>query len=409
MSAGRERGGRESWDLFCRVVDNFGDVGIAWRLACQLAADASRSIRLYVDGLDSLARIEPRVDAQRDRQSLDEIDIVRWPSPISETLSIEVATIVVELLGCGLPPAYVDAMAVHMRSDPLTRLVWIDFEHLSAERWVADFHRRPSPHPHLPLVKHFFYPGFEADTGGLLLEPGLMGQDGSTIDDAAVREALWRRLSVEAPRNGEKRLSLFAYPDAPVDALLRVLAEDRSSRWSVLVPMGVATEAIASFFDGDAGAIGRARERGSLTVSTIPFVDQADYDRLLHVCDINFVRGEDSFVRAQAAGKPFVWQIYRQAEGAHEEKLVAFELLYEATLDPGNAAINRAFWHAWNAASGSVFVDAVEDAARAWLKILPVFRAHALVWKGHIEAMPPLIERLTAFVATSPSPDADGR
>ena len=29
---------RVTWDIFCSVVDNFGDIGVTWRLARQLVA-----------------------------------------------------------------------------------------------------------------------------------------------------------------------------------------------------------------------------------------------------------------------------------------------------------------------------------------------------------------------------------
>ena len=58
--------------------------------------------------------------------------------------------------------------------------------------------------------------------------------------------------------------------------------------------------------------------------SYLPFMSQLDFDHLLWACDINFVRGEDSLVRAIWASKPFVWQIYPQDDGAHAPKLEAF-------------------------------------------------------------------------------------
>ena len=78
---------------------------------------------------------------------------------------------------------------------------------------------------------------------------------------------------------------------------------------------------------------GAARTRGALTVRVLPFVPQDDYDRLLWACDVNFVRGEDSFVRAQWAGQPFLWHIYLQDENLHHVKLRAFLQRYAADAD----------------------------------------------------------------------------
>ena len=55
----------------------------------------------------------------------------------------------------------------------------------------------------------------------------------------------------------------------------------------------------------------------------LPWLTQADFDHLLWACDLNFVRGEDSLVRAAWAGAPFVWQVYPQHDGAHAAKVEA--------------------------------------------------------------------------------------
>ena len=363
--------GRAAWDLFCRVVDNYGDVGIAWRLAKQLAADPRSSVRLFVEGSDSFARIEPRLDPHRHRQTLDRIDIVRWST--NDVAFESVAAVVVELLGCGLPPRYLEAMA--REAGPP---VWIDFEHLSAEPWVADFHGLPSPQPRLPLVKHFFYPGFGSRTGGLLIEPALAERRAAFLADPAAATALWHRLGVPPPVEGEVRASLFAYDDAPVDALLAALSIDER-RWSIVVPAGVP----------GAGT----ETRGSPAVMKVPFADQDTYDQLLWACDVNFVRGEDSFVRAQAAGRPFVWQIYQQAERAHLAKLDAFETAYEADLPIPVAAAQRALWSAWNDPSIEL-----RPALHSWLDDQRTLRSHAERWRLRCSAAPLLIDRLLAFV-----------
>jgi uncharacterized repeat protein (TIGR03837 family) len=104
---------------------------------------------------------------------------------------------------------------------------------------------------------------------------------------------------------------------------------------------------VQAFLGGPAEA-GANRTRGALTLRVLPFVPQPDYDRLLWACDINFVRGEDSFVRAQWAARPFVWHIYPQADDAHLPKLDAALAHYAHALPAvARAALGR-FWHAWN-------------------------------------------------------------
>ncbi len=113
-------------------------------------------------------------------------------------------------------------------------------------------------------------------------------------------------------------MSLFCYPQAPLMALLEAWAAGSQ-------PIRVIS------FDGTPGAqalrafgAGAGRRRGALAGEILPFLAQDDYDRVLWACDWNFVRGEDSFVRAQLAGRPLVWQAYPQAGNAHAIKLQAF-------------------------------------------------------------------------------------
>ena len=296
------------------------------------------------------------------------------------------ADVVVELFGCGLPQTYLDAMARVGEPAGDRRPIWIHLEYLSAETWVDEFHGRPSPHPTLPLVKHFFYPGFGAQTGGVLIESGLDEKRRAFIEDADQVEAFWRRLQVPPPTTNERRVSLFAYASARFAPLFEAMIDDRDRRWSVVVPERVWPREIGSSFN--------VEERGSLSIFTIPFVAQHDYDRLLWSCDINFVRGEDSFVRAQWAARPFVWHIYPQAEDAHLKKLAAFEDRYEAGLPQAARDAQRALWHAWNV-PGEGFAQAWTH----WRDVLPELSAHAEVWRQSLASHPGLVDRLAAFVA----------
>jgi uncharacterized repeat protein (TIGR03837 family) len=72
---------------------------------------------------------------------------------------------------------------------------------------------------------------------------------------------------------------------------------------------------------------------GQLCISQLPYLSQTEFDHLLWACDFNFVRGEDSLVRALWAGQPFVWHLYPQDDLAHHNKLHAFEAALEMPAD----------------------------------------------------------------------------
>jgi uncharacterized repeat protein (TIGR03837 family) len=373
---------RPSWDIFCRVIDNFGDVGVCWRLARQLAAEHGLAVRLWVDDLAAFRRLCPAIDAGRAVQSWQGVNIRLWPEPFPE---VEPAGVVIEAFACELPERYVRAMAARV-----ARPRWINLEYLSAEAWVGECHGLASPSPRWPLTKHFFFPGFAEETGGLLLERDLLARRRAFRADSAAQAAFWQTLGLLPPEEDEIRLSLFCYPASPTAELFTCWGDGAQSL-TCLVPEGVAGAAIADFFGVEAVAAGAALRRGNLLVRIIPFLDQEAYDRLLWSCDGNVVRGEDSFVRGLWAARPMLWQPYPQAEIAHLHKLEAFLDRYCVGLDAPAAAALAAMWRAWSHGEG---------VALAW----PAFRAHwttiekhAETWAGDHAAQGDLASKLVLF------------
>lgn len=345
-----------NWDIFCNVVDNYGDIGVSWRLARQLASEYGMHVRLWVDDLESFIRLCPE-GRKVDSQWLKGIEVRHWISPFPEAVPGEV---VIESFGCRLPDVFVEKMA-SMEKKP----VWINLEYLSAEDWIEDCHLMPSPRP--PLVKQFFFPGFTPKTGGLILERGLFDKRREFLEDC--KEAYWRTLGIDS--GGRLKISLFCYENPVLDSLLDAWASGNEAILC-LVPEGRAgAQARRHFGDGPSS-------RGNLEVRFIPFVEQEKYDLLLWACDINFVRGEDSFVRAQWAQRPFVWQIYPQGEDAHLKKLSAFLDRYCENLPDSSSAAVRKTWLAWNGFG---------DVGRSWKlfsNARTMLEAHGKDWAGKI-------------------------
>ena len=342
-------------DIFCTVVDNYGDIGVCWRLARQLAHEYGVAVRLWVDDLDSLARLCPEADASLMQQHCRGVEVRHWVALFPEA---KPADLVIEAFACKLPERYVAAMAKIE-----TQSVWINLEHLSAEDWVAGCHKLPSPHPSLPLTKYFFFPGFTPQTGGLLLEHDLPARRDAFQGNVRVSAAFWQSLGVPAPQVGETRVSLFCYENPALPELLAAWVENPTPVYC-LVPEGRALPQVAAFFRQAHVAPGDVSKRGNLQVHVLPFVEQERYDELLWACDINFVRGEDSCVRAQWAGKPFVWHIYPQDDGVHIKKLRAFMELYCAGLPPDAAQALHGLWEAWNPSTKPLALSSVEGSGQ---------------------------------------------
>ena len=354
---------RVTWDIFCSVIDNFGDIGVSWRLARQLVAEHDLEVRLWVDDLETFCRLCPEANVEAAVQLLQGVAVHRWPH---EWQPVPAADVVIEAFACQLPTAYIESMA--QRSAPS---LWLNLEYLSAEDWVAGCHGLPSPQSK-GLHKYFFFPGFTPQTGGLLREKDLIEQRLSFQQDTVARQQFMQRIGV-SPQPDARLMSLFAYENTGLASWLEALAADGQPT-HLLVPEGRIVAGLQRWLGLGDVAVGELQIRGALTVQVIPFLGQQDYDRLLWSCDFNAVRGEDSFVRAQWAGRPLLWQLYPQQENAHLQKLEAFLKLYGRGLTPAANAALLGQWRAWN--NG----EEMRDSWLALLDVLPELTEHAENW-----------------------------
>ena len=371
--------------IFCKVVDNFGDIGICWRLARQLQREHGVAVTLWVDDLASFRRICPQIDVALGVQQAAGVTVRHWGGQDGSFNPGEIADIVIEFFACDIPPGYIAAMA-QCQPHP----VWLNLEGLTAEEWVEGCHQLTSPRH--GMIKHFFFPGFTDKTGGLLREAGLEQRRRQFQADPLAMQAFLSQFGVTPGEMAALKVSLFCYPHAPVAELLAAWEAGREPIFC-LVPEGVAFDAVSRFIGADAVA-GAAHTLGALTVRVLPFVAQDDYDKLLWVCDVNFVRGEDSFVRAQWAGKPFIWHIYPQEENLHHVKLRAFLQRYAFDADGAIDSLIEAS-ECWNGAR-----VAGQGWAPLWTALradMPRMTARAGAWQAQMHDNGDLAGNVLAF------------
>jgi uncharacterized repeat protein (TIGR03837 family) len=351
------------WDIFCKVIDNHGDAGVCWRLAVALAGQGE-SVRLWIDDPSALAWMAPG--------GCEGVTVVAWTNATagSQANVAPAPDVLIEAFGCDPSPELVERFARQApRSGSMHR--WINLEYLSAEPYVERLHGLPSPvfkEPGAGLTKHFFYPGFTSATGGLLREPDLMARR-KRFDRGA-----W--LAQQGiPWRGERLVALFCYEPPALEALLAQF-EDSHQPTRLLVTAGRATAALP---------LGTA-QRGALSISWLPYMPQRDFDHLLWACDLNFVRGEDSLVRAIWAGAPFVWQIYPQDDDAHHTKL-------DALMDWMDAPSSlRSFHHLWNGMAKAPLPELIPATLDMW-------RSAALTARACLLDQDDLLTRLRLFIA----------
>ena len=294
------------WDIFCRVIDNYGDIGVCWRLSADLALRGHR-VRLWIDQTEALDWMAPGAIEGH----WPGIDVLPWQTSLDGAALQKLAPsdVWIEGFGCELPASFVAHFAP-IQSDAPPR--WINLEYLSAESYVERSHGLPSPimsGPAKGWLKYFYYPGFTAETGGLLREPPLHAGEPrmSTAETAQFLQSLgitWQ---------GERLISLFCYATAPVAALLDALTR-HGKPTLLLATHGVAQKILNTL----------ETPPPPIRIAPLPAMPQPAFDTLLRCADVNFVRGEDSLVRAIWANKPFIWNIYPQDDGAHAPKLQAF-------------------------------------------------------------------------------------
>ncbi len=306
------------WDIFCRVIDNHGDLGVCWRLCSQLA-HLGHSVRLWVDDASALAWMAPQGQPGVQVCHWDEQTHTHRARPDHDAPQQRVW---VEAFGCEPEESFIADYLIQSSAGgqkSLKNLAWINLEYLSAEAYAQRCHGLPSPvlsGPGAGLTKRFFYPGFTPASGGLLRESGL-AQRQARFDRAA-----W--LSAQGIGwNGERLVGLFCYEPTALPALLRQWAQDPIPT-RLLVTPGRAQAAVQAATAQPEVANALTAGAGHLNVQALPHLTQTDYDHLLWACDINCVRGEDSLVRALWAGQPLLWHIYPQDDGAHWAKLNAF-------------------------------------------------------------------------------------
>lgn len=359
-----------SSDIFCKVVDNYGDIGVCWRLARILQSEQGMTVRLWVDDLASFKKLCPEIDLSKLTQQSHGVEIRQWNVLFED---VDPAELVIEAFACEIPIRYLQAMA-----DKSPRPFWVNLEYMSAETWVDGCHGLPSPHLKLPLVKYFFFPGFTPKTGGLLLEHDLLTRRDKFQADKVMQGNYWQALQVPPRQMDEVRVSLFSYENSEVQDLLKVWSSGHIPV-TCLVPEGRVLPQVAEYCGRQQLIGGDVVQLGSLRIQVLPFVEQEEYDKLLWACDFNFVRGEDSCVRAQWAGKPFVWHIYPQHDGVHMKKLEALLDLYCQGLDQASALVIKQLWMLWNTNE----LDTSYRAEQIWQQMLqhkPALLQHAQLW-----------------------------
>lgn len=390
---------RMRWDVFCRVIDNFGDIGVCWRLCADLGA-RGHTARLWVDDASALSWMAPHGSPG--------VDVRAWAEAESPNPSEAICPgdVVIEAFGCNPPDAFLARM---QRPQPPA---WINLEYLSAEDYVERSHGLRSPvftGPAAGLRKRFFYPGFTPATGGLLREPGLMDRQADFL--AAQRLPWLHALGVPAAE-ADRLVSVFCYADAPLGNWLDMLQAEAMAATGAQggvgspAPSGGITRVLLT--PGHAASLaqawaaqGRHKAPHAFALHTLPALPQAAFDHLLWACHLNIVRGEDSAVRALWAGRPHIWHIYPQDDGVHADKLQAFMARWMHAWPPGLRDAVQCSWRHFNRTGPSEHEARKAPPLPDWRSSGGDWAQCSLAARAALLDQTDLVTQLTHFVAGS--------
>ena len=277
-------------DIFCEVIDNYGDVGVAYRLAREFKRIyPNKQLRFIISKTEELDLIKKAEDITI--IAYKNIDKIETP-----------ADLVIETFACNIPETY-------MNKALKTSKLIINLEYFSSENWVDDFHLQES-FLGGNLKKYFFIPGLSEKSGGIILDKEFLDRKNKVQEN---REYYLKQFNID--EKYDLIISVFSY-EKNFDNFLKTLQKLDKKVLLLLLSEKTQKNFIKYFDNND--------YYDKIKAVKLPFFTYDKYEELLALCDINLVRGEDSFVRALLLAKPFLWHIYPQDENAHIIKLESF-------------------------------------------------------------------------------------
>lgn len=306
----------EVW-VFVRVIDNWGDVGVGWRLCMQLACSFPWRVRLWIDDVAALGKL---VLAAELAAVQDAVMVEKWSD--DDSVSLRLAQLadpvmVIETFGCDLPSPVLRRM---QQCQPL----WLNWEYLTAEDWAVDLQAMPSLQGN-GLAKYFWFMGIDQQSGGLLREANYLSRRNEFLQQPCLQQAFKQQYGLPLEHVGQLWL-IFAYTSERWAQWLSMWrgADEPITLWLAGHEVADSLRAAGVIAADALQQVGDTFELDQVTMVRIPFVPQSAFDNLLWLADGAIVRGEDSFVRALWAGLPFLWHIYQQEEAVHLQKLDAY-------------------------------------------------------------------------------------
>ena len=311
-----------SIDIFCEIIDNFGDIGVVYRISKELKKIFQNvRIRIVLNRLEEFKAINKKVK-DTDYQEIDGLICVTEKYVKENIETFGVSDVFIEAFGCNVSEEYVKQAKENSK-------LWINLEYLSGEKWIEDFHLCESLIDSKTLKKIFFMPGFSEKSGGVIIDSGFLERMKYGKEN---RDEVFKKYFKDFDLKDKFIGTVFSY-EKNFENLLETLKNYEKE--TVLLLMGEKTqksfsEILKKNLTEDYGNIVKY---GKITMIYSDFFSQEEYEEIISASDFNFTRGEDSFVRGIILGKPFMWHIYLQEEKAHMDKIKAFTERFKESVE----------------------------------------------------------------------------
>lgn len=319
--------------ILCKVVDNYGDIGVAYRLAKALSSiNPSMRITLVCSNLKSFSLMASGIDPSKKTQSYiykgTEWTIIDWNESEDFKYKALPFPVILECFQCGRPD-WLEQMLFAPNPGQIFHI--LNVEYLTAEPYADDFHLLKSYTRSANVKKVFFMPGFTTKTGGLILNRP---------------EKPSSRISAICSEKADFNILFFAYKRdcAPIiKAIARFQKEKRRANGSFETCVFIAAGQSAEPFMDAYKKAGRP-----FKIAELPFLQQEEWDFLLTQMDFNFVRGEDSLSRAALSGIPHIWNAYIQDDDYQLVKVDALLERMKPFFTEDDYKLIKAAWEQYN-------------------------------------------------------------
>lgn len=308
-------------DIFCEIIDNYGDIGVVYRIAKEFKKiNNNIKIRVFLNRIDEFLKINNKAKNQ-DFQIIDGIEYITFSYLRDNFATLGTSDVIIESFGCNIPNEYMDIAYNHSR-------LLINLEYLSGEDWIEDFHLQKSNLGKGSLEKVFFMPGFTEKSGGIIIDSNYL----ETIIRVEKNKEFYKKKFLGEIPDDVMIGTIFSY-EKNFEPLLRELT--KLDKNILLLILGEKSkESFLDFFKKNLiECLGNSIKYGKIDIRFMDFLNQEEYEELINVADFNFVRGEDSFIRAVLTGKPYIWHIYCQEDFIHLNKLDSFLEKYSRVIE----------------------------------------------------------------------------